>query len=94
MNKCYKECDEELYGDKDIDKNYEEWVDKDKYRGQFHLLPRTDIRLQPITARRLVNERIKCTIGAMYFETPTTKLGYVITFIKCIKEFIIREARR
>ena len=52
------------------------------------------VKLHPITAKRLVNERIKCTIGAMYFETPTTRLGYVITFIKCIKEFIIREARR
>ncbi len=24
------ECDEELYGDKNIDKDYEEWVKKDK----------------------------------------------------------------
>ena len=57
----------------------------------------TDLKnkyIYPITAKRLVNDKIKHTIGAMYFETPTTRLDYVVTFIRCIKEFIIREINK
>ena len=57
-------------------------------RGKYDVL--SNVRLHPITAKRLVNEKIDCVINSVYFEVPTGKIDYIITFFKCIIERLNR----